>query len=82
RSTLDLTVRMLAAQSLVPARSSTPDVYVKCQLHVASSMEKLAGQIPNEGGKKGGEALPFLGVEDVVPALSFVRYVGTAFLTP
>ncbi|KAK3066912.1 hypothetical protein LTR53_016531 [Teratosphaeriaceae sp. CCFEE 6253] len=92
RSTLDLTVRILAAQSLVPARSSTPDVYVKCQLHVASSMEKLAGQIPNEGGKKGGEwkrrsavrhshepdfggeALPLLGVEDVVPALSFVRF--------
>ncbi|KAK3652297.1 hypothetical protein LTR22_011799 [Elasticomyces elasticus] len=89
---LDLTVQILAAQGLDTSKSSAPDVYVKCQLHVASRLEKM-GQIENDGKKKGGEwkrrssirhshdpdfggeSLEFLGVEDVVPELSFVRYV-------
>ncbi|KAK5716869.1 hypothetical protein LTR17_016320 [Elasticomyces elasticus] len=89
---LDLTVQILAAQGLDTSKSSAPDVYVKCQLHVASRLEKM-GQIENGGKKKGGEwkrrssirhnhdpdfggeSLEFLGVEDVVPELSFIRYV-------
>ncbi|KAK4890256.1 hypothetical protein LTR27_011017 [Elasticomyces elasticus] len=88
---LDLTVQILAAQGLDTSKSSAPDVYVKCQLHVASRLEKM-GQIENGGKKKGGEwkrrssirhshdpdfggeSLEFLGVEDVVPELSFVRF--------
>ncbi|KAK5717715.1 hypothetical protein LTR15_008554 [Elasticomyces elasticus] len=92
---LDLTVQILAAQGLDTSKTSTPDVYVKCQLHVASRLEKqeVSPSIPNGGKKKGGEwkrrssirhshdpdfggeSLEFLGVEDVVPELSFVRYV-------
>ncbi|TKA56303.1 hypothetical protein B0A55_11873 [Friedmanniomyces simplex] len=89
---LDLTVHVLAAQNLDASKSSTPDVYIKCQLHVESRLEKQEGQIPNEGKSKGGEwkrrsshrhshdpdfggeELSFLGVEDVVPELSFVRF--------
>ncbi len=92
--TLNLTVRLLAAQNVDSSKSSPPNVYIKCQLHVESRLEKREGQIPNEGKSKGGEwkgqsshrqshdpdfggeELSFMGVEDVVPELSFVRYVG------
>ncbi|KAK0337235.1 hypothetical protein LTR91_004261 [Friedmanniomyces endolithicus] len=90
--TLNLTVRLLAAQNVDSSKSSPPNVYIKCQLHVESRLEKREGQIPNEGKSKGGEwkgqsshrqshdpdfggeELSFMGVEDVVPELSFVRF--------
>ncbi|KAK0306180.1 hypothetical protein LTR82_016478 [Friedmanniomyces endolithicus] len=90
--TLNLTVRLLAAQNVDSSKSSAPNVYIKCQLHVESRLEKREGQIPNEGKSKGGEwkrqsshrqshdpdfggeELSFMGVEDVVPELSFMRF--------
>ncbi|KAK0270809.1 hypothetical protein LTR35_013861 [Friedmanniomyces endolithicus] len=87
--TINLTVRLLAAQNVDSSKSSPPNVYIKCQLHVESRLEKREGQIPNEGKSKGdewkrqsshrqshdpdfgGEELSFMGVENVVPGLSF-----------
>lgn len=90
---VDLSVRLLAAQKLDAEARTTPNVYVKCELHVESKTEKEAGLIPEGGKNKGGEwkrrsstshskdpdfageVMEFKAVEDVMPALSFVRYV-------
>ena len=84
----DLSVRVFAAQNLDPEARSTPNVFIKCELHVGSND---GDSIPNEGKNKGGEwkrtsavrhskepdfagdTLEFKGVEKVVPELSFVR---------
>ena len=84
----DLSVRVFAAQHLDPETRSTPNVYIKCELHVGS---KDGDSIPNDVKNKGGEwkrtsavrhskepdfageTLDFKGVEKVVPDLSFVR---------
>ena len=86
----DLTMQVFAAQNLDAEAKSTPNVFVKCELHVGS---KDGAAIPNDGKNKGGEwkrksavrhskepdfagdTLEFKGVENVVPELSFVRYV-------
>ena len=96
RINFDLSVQVLAAQGLDPSSRTTPDVYVKCELHVGS---KDGDAIPAEGKNKGGEwkrtsavrhskepdfsgeTLEFKGVENVVPELSFVRYVQSPFVT-
>ena len=88
RTTFDLRVQVLAAQGLDADARSSPNVYVKCELHVGS---KSGDSIPKECKSKGGEwkrrsairhskepdfageILEFIGVEDVVPELSFVR---------
>ena len=88
RTTFDLRVQVLAAQGLDADARSSPNVYVKCELHVGS---KSGDSIPKDGKSKGGEwkrrsairhskepdfageILEFIGVEDVVPELSFVR---------
>jgi hypothetical protein len=88
RTKFDLSVQVLAAQGLDPDARTTPNVYLKCELHVGS---KSGESLPKEGKNKGGEwkrhsairhskdpdfageILEFIGVEDVVPELSFVR---------
>lgn len=90
RIAFDLRVEVLAAQNLDREARTTPNVFIKCELHVGS---KDGHSIPREGKNKGGEwkrrsavrhskdpdfdgdMLEFLGVEDVVPELSFIRYV-------
>ena len=90
RIAFDLRVEVLAAQNLDREARTTPNVFIKCELHVGS---RVGESIPREGKNKGGEwkrrsavrhsknpdfagdTLEFLGVEDVVPELSFVRYV-------
>lgn len=90
RMTFDLSIHVLAAQNLDAEAKSTPNVFIKCELHVGS---KDGDAIPKEGKSKGGEwkiksairyskepdfagdTLEFKGVEDVVPELSFIRYV-------
>lgn len=88
RINFDLTVRVLAAQNLDAEAKSTPNVFIKCELHVGS---KDGDAIANEGKNKGGEwklksairhskdpdfagdTLEFKGVERANPELSFVR---------
>lgn len=88
RIAFDLSVRVLAAQNLDPETRSTPNVFIKCELHVGS---KDGDSIPKEGKSKGGEwkrttavrhskepdfggdTLEFTGVDKVVPELSFLR---------
>ena len=88
RMTFDLRVQILAAQNLDPEARTTPNVYVKCELHVGSND---GDAIPKEGKNKGGEwkrrsavrhskdpdfscdTLDFEGVENVIPELSFIR---------
>ena len=95
RINFDLSVQVLAAQNLDAEAKSTPNVFIKCELHVGS---KEGGAIQGDGKNKGGEwklksairhskepdfagdSLEFKGVENVVPELSFVRYVSTALL--
>ena len=90
RISFDLSVQALAAQHLDQDARSTPNVFIKCELHVGSHEGEA---IPNGGKNKGGEwkrnsavrhskepdfagdTLKFEGVENVVPELSFVRYV-------
>ncbi|KAK5132781.1 hypothetical protein LTR08_008666 [Meristemomyces frigidus] len=48
RQRLDLTVRILAAQCLDRESRSTPDAFVKCELHVESSGE-VERRLPKEG---------------------------------
>ena len=90
RMSFDLSMRVLAAQNLDKDAKSTPNVFIKAELHVGS---KDGDAIPNDGKNKGGEwkrnsavrhskdpdfagdTLEFKGVENVVPELSFVRYV-------
>lgn len=54
RKRLDLSVRLLAAQRLDMGTRTTPNVYIKCELHVESRAEK-EGEVPKEGKSKGGE---------------------------
>ncbi|KAK5127195.1 hypothetical protein LTR85_008557 [Meristemomyces frigidus] len=54
RKRLDLSVTILAAQHLDVDARTAPDVYVKCELHVESKMEK-EGELPNQGETKDGE---------------------------
>lgn len=86
--TFDLSVQVLAAQNLDPDSRTSPNVFIKCELHVGS---KDGASIPRDGKNKGGEwkrksairhskdpdfagdTLEFIGVEAVVPELSFVR---------
>ncbi len=88
RYTYDFRMQVLAAQNLDQDMKSTPNVYVKCELHVGSNE---GDSIPKDGKNKGGEwkrrsvvrrskdpdfggdQLHFLGVSGVVPELSFVR---------
>lgn len=90
RISFDLSVQVLAAQHLDQEAKSTPNVFIKCELHVGN---KDGEAIPKGGKNKGGEwkrssavrhskdpdfardTLEFKGVEDVIPELSFVRYV-------
>lgn len=52
---VDLSIQLLAAQKLDQEKSSTPNVYVKAEIHVESKTEKEAGSIPDGGKNKGGE---------------------------
>lgn len=88
RVSIDLSVRLLAAQGLDQQARSMPNAFVKCELHVGDMQSK---SIPREGKNKGGEwkrrsavrhskepdfageSLEFMGVDNVVPELSFVR---------
>ncbi|KAK4545674.1 hypothetical protein LTR36_002627 [Oleoguttula mirabilis] len=54
RKRLHLSVQILAAQRLDTDARTTPDVYVKCELHVGSQMEKEEG-LPKQAESKGGE---------------------------
>nr|POF12886.1 1-phosphatidylinositol 4,5-bisphosphate phosphodiesterase 1 [Quercus suber] len=55
RSSLSLSVRVLAGQNLCTKSQGTPNAYVKCELHVETESEKNTGQIPGEVKSKGGE---------------------------
>ncbi|KAK5174108.1 1-phosphatidylinositol 4,5-bisphosphate phosphodiesterase beta-4 [Saxophila tyrrhenica] len=88
RYTYDFSMQVLAAQNLDADAKGTPNVFVKCELHVGSND---GGSIPNDGKNKGGEwkcssavrhskdpdfagdTLEFSGIAGVVPELSFVR---------
>lgn len=52
---VDLRMKLLAAQKLDQEKSSSPNCYVKAEIHVESSTEKEAGSIPDGGKNKGGE---------------------------
>ena len=54
RLRMNLTVRVLAAQDLDMDSHSSPNAFVKCELHVESSAEKK-GQLLKEGKNKSGE---------------------------
>lgn len=54
RRDVELKVAVLAGQALGPEDKS-PNVYMKCELHVESQVEKEEGQIPKGGKTKGGE---------------------------
>lgn len=54
RITLDLKIKILAAQGLGPD-DDTPNAYVKCELHVESKAEHEQHHIPKDGENKGGE---------------------------
>jgi hypothetical protein len=54
RFDLDLSIKLLAAQSL-GVEGDTPNVYVKCELHVESQDEIEQHRIPKGGENKGGE---------------------------
>jgi hypothetical protein len=98
RYTYDLRMQILAAQNLDQEAKSTPNVFIKAELHVGSNE---GDSIPNDGKNKGGEwkrssavrhskdpdfagdTLEFTGISGVVPELSFVRYVSSfCFLYP
>ena len=52
---MDLSIQLLAAQKLDQEKSSTPNCFVKAEIHVESKTEKEAGSIPEGGKNKGGE---------------------------
>ncbi|KAF2724424.1 PLC-like phosphodiesterase [Polychaeton citri CBS 116435] len=54
RVDLDLSIKLLAAQGLAP-HDEKPKVYVKCELHIESDIEKDMGLIPEGGHRKEGE---------------------------
>ncbi|SMQ45926.1 unnamed protein product [Zymoseptoria tritici ST99CH_1A5] len=54
RVELDLSIKLLAAQNL-GLEGDTPNVYVKCELHVESQDEIEQHRIPKAGENKGGE---------------------------
>ena len=54
RRRLNLTIRVLAAQGIDLDARSTPNAFVKCELHVESSAEKVGKLLP-EGKNKSGE---------------------------
>lgn len=88
RYTYDFSMQILAARKLDQEAKSTPNVFVKCELHVGSND---GGSIPKDGKNKGGEwkrssavrhskdpdfagdTVEFSGITGVVPELSFVR---------
>ena len=51
----DLYMQVLAAQKLDQDKSSTPNVFIKAEIHVESQTEKEAGSIPDGGKNRGGE---------------------------
>jgi hypothetical protein len=55
RKDLDMTIKILAGQNMDKDAKSAPNVYVKCELHVESELEKTKSKIPREGKSKGGE---------------------------
>lgn len=52
---VDLRMQILAAQKLDQEKNSTPNVFIKAEIHVESQTEKEAGSIPDGGKNKGGE---------------------------
>ena len=94
RMTFDLSIQILAAQNLDQDLKSAPNVFIKCELHVGSKEgASIPRDGKNKGGEWkrksairhskdpdfSGDTLEFTNVEDVVPELSFVRYVGNFF---
>lgn len=85
RSNLDLSIEVLAAQELPPAKHP----YVKCELHVETPQERKSAKIEGGGRSKDGEhkrrtkvakdlnfkseLLEFTNIPEIVPALSFIR---------
>ncbi|KAK4560721.1 1-phosphatidylinositol 4,5-bisphosphate phosphodiesterase beta-4 [Recurvomyces mirabilis] len=82
---LNMSVRVIAGQHLDSDARDAPQVYVKCELHVEGKPKQR--EVKTKGGEWkrrssvrpghnpdfGGEALTFDNVEDVRPALSFLR---------
>lgn len=90
RTSFDLRVEILAAQNLDPEARSAPNAFIKCELHVGNKDgESIPREGKNKGGEWkrrsavrhskdpdfAGDTLEFLGVEAVIPELSFIRWV-------